>query len=483
MQKKKNTRFKVTDLLVILVCLSGIGLNIVLFWNDLNRTLTKLTEKPIATVSYKYKAAQRKFLNRVLWDRLKQESPVYNGDIIRTADLSEARVTFPDGQFIELFENTLAQIFWNKKETFVDFSGGDISINSHVGKNAVVLSSGNNRVEVSSGGVLNAKTSSAGDALNVALLEGSGSITSSSGGTQTLDAGSALALLEDGTQEAVPMVAVLSPLPGAYVINSTQQSVPVNFLWKTNNFTDKEYVHIEVAEDSAFSRIVYSGAVRDKSQAEISVSSGIYWWRIYPVSENKTENYIENAASGKINVLYTPPPELITPTKSYVYHYRTRIPAVRFLWTAIEYTSAYKLDIADNPQMQNPKISRQLYDSSLVLSGLDAGTWYWKVTPLYPQDYIGTSQASPVSSFIIEQSGSLEPPVLAAPLSGSFVNIAKERADAYFSWKSEAEAVSYTIQISKNENLSNPIIKKDIKENWFLYKINQNVLQGGKRVL
>lgn len=74
---KKKTRFKLSNSLLvpfcsaILVCLIGVFLNSYLFYNSFFRALTKLNEEPIATITFKYKTAQRKFLDRVVWDRLR----------------------------------------------------------------------------------------------------------------------------------------------------------------------------------------------------------------------------------------------------------------------------------------------------------------------------------------------------------------------------------------------------------------------------
>ena len=400
--QKKNTRFKKTDIIVILICLFGICLSIILFWTDFTRTLAKISEKPVGTVSYKYKAAQRKFIDRVLWDRLRQESPVYNGDVIRTADLSEARVTFLDGQAVELFENTLAQIFWNEKQAYIDLSVGDISINSRMGSNPIVLSSGNSLIEIAPGGVLNAKLNNLTQELNIMLIDGNASITSSSGEIQALAAGDALSFLEDGTGQIAPIVAVLSPAPAAHVINNSREDFPLSFIWKTNNFAAGEYVYIEIAHDTSFNRIVYASDIKDTVQVVIPLPSGTFWWRIYPSSFKDAENYIKNIASGRISIHHAPSPGLIKPIESYVYYYRTQLPAVRFLWTEAQETSAYRLDVANNPQMQNPTISRQLFNTSVIISSLAPGTWYWKVTPLYPENYMGTTASSVVSSFTFD---------------------------------------------------------------------------------
>ena len=76
MKKRRSTRSRTRDLLVTLLCLSGATFSLWLFWKDFNAVMSKMNEIPIATVSWKYKAAQRRFSDRLIWDRLQQESLV-----------------------------------------------------------------------------------------------------------------------------------------------------------------------------------------------------------------------------------------------------------------------------------------------------------------------------------------------------------------------------------------------------------------------
>ena len=120
MKKKTKSRLK-NSLFVpfcasILVCVFGAAANSFLFYKNFFRALTKLNEEPIATITFKYKTARRKFLDRVVWDRLRQNSPVYNGDTIHTSSLSEATIWFSDGNIMDLSENTMAQVFLSEED-------------------------------------------------------------------------------------------------------------------------------------------------------------------------------------------------------------------------------------------------------------------------------------------------------------------------------------------------------------------------------
>jgi hypothetical protein len=98
-----------------------IGGGVFFFWRDFNQTLTRLNEAPIAEVTWKQKNAQRRFADRVLWDRLRMTSPVYDEDLVRTAELSEAVIAFTESPYlIVVHENTLLHITAPQKDTDPD---------------------------------------------------------------------------------------------------------------------------------------------------------------------------------------------------------------------------------------------------------------------------------------------------------------------------------------------------------------------------
>ena len=134
---KKKTKFKskndllIPFLIAILICLIGAAISYWFFHMSFFRALSKMDEEPIATITFKYKTAERKFMDRVIWDRLRQNSPVYNGDTIHTADISEATIWFEDGTTLDLAENTMAQVFLHDDGTLgADLEFGDANVDS-----------------------------------------------------------------------------------------------------------------------------------------------------------------------------------------------------------------------------------------------------------------------------------------------------------------------------------------------------------------
>ena len=128
MKTKKNTKSNPSftntgaDISVVILSLLIFFASSFLFVKNLNRTFSRNDKTPVATVQYKYKSVQRKFLDRAVWDRPQQNSPVYNGDTIRTSPEAEATLYFVDRNIVELGSNTMIQVFVNNEESRIDLA-------------------------------------------------------------------------------------------------------------------------------------------------------------------------------------------------------------------------------------------------------------------------------------------------------------------------------------------------------------------------
>ena len=128
MKKRRSTRLiNAGDILLTVICLIGMAIAVYLFWDDLNVTLSKQDEAPIAVVYFKQNTVQRRLVDRNLWERIQVSAPVYEGDRIRTSAMSEAVTVFADGTEIEIHENTLIQVYTQKERAAVDFVSGAIT--------------------------------------------------------------------------------------------------------------------------------------------------------------------------------------------------------------------------------------------------------------------------------------------------------------------------------------------------------------------
>lgn len=453
MKKKRSTTSRVRDILVILLCLTISTYSLWLFWKDFNAVMEKNNELPIATVSWKYRAAQRKFSDRLLWDRLQQDSPVYNGDTIRTATGAETTVTFANNQ-LHLGENTIIQIQMDDTgTTSVNLTGGSLSANSNTGSK-MQLQSGNVMVELQEGSSLNAQAGkSDSEALSLQVIQGNVIINGAAGSHSILQ-GESISIDQNGTVGNARPITVLEPAPNLQLLKFEGNTLPLQFSWKLDTLPQNSQLVFETATDKNFSQIQEQIGLSGLNSMKINFTEGIHYWRFYVTIDGIPLE--ESQETGRINILHATTPAPVVPLDRESFTYRTKLPTVRFMWNGNEYATSYLFEVADNLQMNNPVISQTTQRPSSIISTLNAGTWYWRVTPYYTINGRGYGKASKVQYFTIVQQGQLNPPQQIAPASGELVNItsSQDGQGPLFSWKREQEAQEYIVRLSRSETMS-----------------------------
>lgn len=495
MKMKRSLKSRGSDFSVVVLCLFLSFISLFLFWKDVNRTLSKVGETPIGTITYKYKVAQRKFADRLIWDRLQKESYVYNGDTIRTANLSEATIKFTDDNIITLEESSIAQIFLDSSgAASVDFTGGGIRIDSSLSSSGMSVSSGNTNFRIDSGSVMVASAGSetgAGDAGTGVLQDGSvdagasGSVSfeiisgtasvdgPGSGGAVNLSVGEGGSITSEGVVKEQD-ITVLSPLKNYRFNNYGDGLYSVPFtITKSGDFTDSSVI-LEVSESRNFRTIKESVSLKGINQVNVDLPEGVWYWRISSVDSAGGQN----VNTGKFTVVNVPKPLLVVPGDKEVYSYRTAKPSVRFVWEGNQYASWYILEVFEDQNMDSPVISRRVSRTSAIIDEFDKGNYVWRVTPVYSGESNSAAVDSGFRSFSVNDKKEFEPPKLTSHPSGSLVNINSvgDSSDhsVLFSWENDEEATEYVFRIISSHD--DKVLKEvNVKENY----INVNSVDFG----
>ena len=465
-------------LLAVFFCVCGAAGNIWLFCKSYFAAMSRLDQTPIATITFKYKAAERKFIDRSLWTRLKQNSPVYNGDTLHTGDLSEATVHFTDGNELSLSENTMAQVFLHEDESFgAELTEGSAVVDSSGAENGMTFTAGGASVEIQKGASVSAEISgdaAAGGAVALRLLEGSASVDGAA-----LSSDDAVTVGAGGVK-AMPL-SVHSPKPDQKFLFHEGKIVPVKFSWKTARLAADEDLMIEVSDKKDFSEVAKRVYANGLNNVTLELESGAWYWRIVSVQKETTTVKNETrTASGRLQALYSPAPELITPANEYKYSYRTRNPSVRLIWSESPYATSYNLEISKRQDLKQPVVTQRSATTTSIISTLGAGTYYWRVTPFYTVNRTGLAAPSQIQTFTVEKRAELPVPQLLSPAKNGSLDITMEVGPCHFSWKSENEAAKYRIKIYKEGRSSNPLVQEVTEKNYLEVLPSQVGLGEGK---
>lgn len=466
-KKKRKEDSLVALLLFIFFCLIGSGIFITLFVLDLNKTLTKLNETPIALISFKHKSANRKFLDREIWDKLKKKSPLYNGDTIRTAPLSEATIAFNENDNIELYEDSIIQIFKDGEEYVLNVAGGNVIVNTKEGSSGIKIHIGKVYTKLSGGTSISIRNDSKNNLSSLQVLSGKAELISEDSKSQTLSNEDSIAYFgEHGffDSENIPLITVKNPPPNAKILSSTKGNY-VNFRWKTKN-TENEKILLKVSRNSDFEPFeIYD--ISDKNGDEgfnIEADSQQLYWKIYP--ENFGEKF---KVQNKVSIISIDKPNLIVPANDYKISYKSELPNVRFSWSDNDWTQKYIIELSQNKDFLGETRKIETTDSYITLPDFSEGTWYWRVFSVIGSNKSDENYCSETRSFVVTQNSILPKVTLFQPYNKYVYNTKVKKDSEYlsFSWKKSTNASFYKLKISRDSGFNFSDIDIETSENVF----------------
>ena len=459
---RKRTRFKslLLDLFMTAACLSVAVYFALTFWKDLNSSAHRSDKEAIAIITFKNRIAQRKFDDRVVWERIDKSTPLYNGDLVRTADLAEAVITFNDNSTVNLYENTMIQVYYSEDGGVkISVDNGNLQIDSsEKGKVSLTMDDGS-VVNAGSGASLSAKKTKEGSR-SVDVKSGSAVLTTEKGEQTDLGAGESASMHDGGTIQK-KLVTVTSIPPQMNLLNVEGGDMPVTIGW---NSIDKNIpVVVQTSYKKDFSEIAEQHTVKGQTQSVLNVSDGIVYWRVFP------EGDMSQATTGKIDVKATQPVTLISPTKDGTFHFRNRNPSLNFRWSENDYAKSYMLVISSSPDLSSPVVATEVKNNYITIDTLGNGDWWWQVTPYFELNSIGFAGESSVSSFTVIKTEDIKPPVLSLPVQDAVI-AASDIAKINFSWKSDISA-TYDLIVSENPDFSNIVYSKQTSNKKALVEI------------
>ncbi|MCL2185275.1 MAG: LysM peptidoglycan-binding domain-containing protein [Treponema sp.] len=398
------------DLLVVIIFLSIAAFSILLFRNDLMRSIETRDETPVGQIIIRNNVVQRRYADRVLWERLFVDSPVYSGDLIRAADLSAASIHIDENQ-INLNENTLIRITQapdGKGPFHVDLREGNLSVSTSSGT-GLILNIMGKQVHAAPGTVLNAELGEEG--MVVRVSEGNAVLIEESGESRELSQGMIIAHDIEGTELIIAAAVVTYPQPNARFLKSTEEMIPISFSWNRINLKPEDTLHLQIANDKNFTRNIHLIQGLD-SNAQSLFDTGNWHWRLLFVQTGLADSVL---SVGEFTVTDGSGPDLLSPVMNSVFRYHTDPPQLRFQWLEKSGASYYILEVSDTHDFANLVIRRQVTAASFIQSELGEGTWYWRVRPGFSSAYEGSTGYSSISYFRIEKSADTRVAVIEVP--------------------------------------------------------------------
>jgi hypothetical protein len=454
---------------LVLVLSSGL---IGLYLQERDRVSVKSGEAALGTIVFKKLNATRRFQNGLRWERIRNNSPIYQADTLRTTELSEASVCFDDGTKLDMYENSMLRLEFVGRERTLQFLAGDISVSGGAAVANADLSGleapkgaegGSYKIAV--GGktlalsdASRASLSRSGNTLSVEVATGEVGMTDAEGRSETIGRMQGLEIdLAAGTSKIVerPIIA-LYPEQNARLLREGSGKTEIGFSWEID---EDAPATLEIASDREFSTPVISTQAARKTLS-VAMDPGSWYWRLRSARGAET-------APRRFNLSVEEPPAPILPVSGTELYFRKLLPELRFSWTRMAAAAAYIFEISPDPQFVKLQRRDRVSLESITVGSLPEGTWYWRVTPLYAMELVGEKSASEVRSFSIRRRPEMTSLVSTMPAPDSMFVVQEAAAKGLsFSWQPDQEAVEYELRIGGSRNMEAAVIKQLSNKPW-----------------
>ena len=455
------------DKIVLFIGLSIISVSSTLLYLDLTKKQSASTEKIIGKITYKKKAAQRKYSSQVVWENIQKESSIRNYDSIKTSDLSEAIIKLNDGTILQLAENSMILLSLNEKNIDIDFSKGSISTKTTSQDNlkSINIKSGNTTVKLknSNATLLNDNKNK----LNLSLEKGNAIILAD--GKETIVDKNVTTTINTNTNKikSKRKVIILTKPKNQDMFLSKSKSKIIYFSWNKLKSKNKKII---ISKDRLFKKIFTEKTIK-KNQTKISLPEGSFYWKVL---SNKKSSEIK-----RFSIVYEKPLFLISPNNFSEKTYREINPIITFKWSKSYTAKNYILKIAKDPKMKNIIKEKVLSINSYVTDDLTNNKYYWQITSNIQLKNTNYKIFSKINSFKIIKKRTIKPSLLYYPINNEKLNkIIIQKNGISFSWKKDLEVTNYKIEISKDYKFKNIVVSKRIDRNFIIIR-NKSLFKNG----
>lgn len=489
---RKKIKSRLLDAFIVFMGVAVCCTSLTFFFREINRHTIRRDKEAIATIVYKYKIAHRKFNDRVVWERLWQNAPLYNADKIRTAEQSYATICFKDGTKIDILASTMIQVFYNENGYYLSVGNGSVSVDStSVTENKAIhlkLEDGSD-VACEPGSRISAVTNSGSGVNSVTVQAGIARVETVSGEKESISKGQAVTIekqLEAKTGEkkeekSVPdvvikkrRISVTSVPKELHILSFDREPKRVELAWTLFDAEKNDDIVVQTSLYKDFSEIEQTQHIKEKTSCYIdTLPEGAMYWRIF-YNEQK-----ESAESGRIFVDYASPVMLSSPADNSTFTYKKTAPIIPFAWEGNRHAEYYRLDVSKSRDMKNPVLSEQILAQRVSLNSLESGTYYWTVTPYYGENSIEYRGTSPVRSFTVSEQRISLPPETVFPSDGTVLLAEKDGISLSFGWKGNAESAGYELVAASDSGFNSVVFSRKTEKTRFQERFGSDKIPAG----
>lgn len=355
-----------------------------LFWREGAADFGEGRKETVGNITFKYRTAQRKFSDRMIWQDVEQNFPIFNHDSVRTDELSEAVVTLTSGTKFELDPRSMIVINLKEEEELLELEEGSVRVQSN---KSVSLTSGKTTLKSANESSLFRITRDAAGENLVELAKGN---------LKWIDSNKEAGDVKEGEKAKIGN-GILTPIQDEWKLIEPEDNhrifpetgeARIGFRWKSDPHSQVGL--LEISLNRSFNPIILKKEFKGES-SDANLPEGIYYWRLVSIDKKKISEV------RKFRILPNPPVTLLFPLKN------TSLEGTSlqsFRWKPSRLATGYILEISESPDFKTGLRQLTVFKTSISIP-LSGGKYHWRVKSF--SNLPGTESISEARSFQVEK--------------------------------------------------------------------------------
>lgn len=453
--------FQKSDLIITIAIIIIEAILIIIYFLLLSYSV--ISRRPIATVTFKERIANRRQVDGFHWQNIYNGSVLYEYDTIRTSSDSQATIRFLDGTEIEMYESSIVKLGGLTSEQIANLEAGSLSVSTATDKSKSISISGKILQLFENAKALT--TGFASGSANVELKTGLASLKTDKSDVN-LKSLQSVSLYENGNIGDVQNLHVLplTPLSHKKFIK-TKPDEKVVFTFVSD---DVENVKLIISPDKNFYKVYKIidkfGETDTKNVYTCSSqlpTEKIYWKLVHSSHETETMELSVYEVDG------------ISQRRPYANSNIIQAVGeekVNFTWDRVDGASSYNFELSRGDNFQNLEVKKNLKNTETQVALTEEGNYYWKVIPQYKYENINSKTEVITQKFTLTKTDELLAPKLIFPINNYSLNLAEIKATGFrFYWQDIAVAKEYIVNFY-TENSNSPVETYNVSTNYLEIK-------------
>lgn len=410
-----------------------------LFWREGAADFGEGRKETVGNITFKYRTAQRKFSDRMIWQDVEQNFPIFNHDSVRTDELSEAVVTLTSGTKFELDPRSMIVINLKEEEELIELEEGSVRVQS--GKSVSLISAKTTLKSSSEPSLFRITREATGENL-VELAKGKLKWIGSDQTGGEIQEGQKAKVGENVLIPIREEWKLIEPEDNYRIFPETGEA-KIGFKWKSDPSTQVGL--LEISLNRSFNPIILKKEFKGE-YADANLPEGIYYWRLVSADKKKISEV------RKFRILPNPPVTLLFPLKN------TNLEGTSlqsFRWKPSRLATGYILEISESADFKTGLRQLTVFKTSISIP-LSGGKYHWRVKSF--SNLPGTESVSEARSFQVEKTEIAQKNV--EPENSSLVNATSPKPE-----ESSASSANNTENGGVNTTSANANGIKNDKEN------------------